>query len=59
MSYLIIDGCNLKIEDIVNIANNKSKVKLSKESIININKSRKVVEKIISNIDINLKKNGS
>ena len=49
MSNLIIDGYNLKIQDIINITNNNLKVKLSKNSIIKINKSREVVEKIISN----------
>jgi histidine ammonia-lyase len=49
MSNLIIDGYNLKIEDIVNITNDNLKVKLSRKSIIKIKKSREVVERIISN----------
>jgi len=48
---IIIDGKNLTIEDVVRVARGFEKVRLSKEAIENVKKSREVVEKIISKKD--------
>ncbi len=44
---ITIDGENLKIEDVVNIARNEVKVKIADSSIPKVLKSREVIEKIL------------
>jgi len=45
---IIVDGENLKIEDVVSVARDYEKVKLSEKSVKKIEESRRVIDEIIS-----------
>ena len=45
---LAIDGGNLTIEDVVEVARNDARVELSKEAIARLKASRAIVEKLIA-----------
>ena len=49
---IVIDGHSLTIEQIMSIKNMTTKVRLSNESISSINKSRKLVEEIVSSGEV-------
>ena len=44
---MIIDGHNLKISDVIDVARNRRRVEISKEAIEKIKKSRGIIEEII------------
>ena len=44
MQYVFVDGSNLTTELLVNLGNGDFKIKLSKEAINNVMKSRSLVE---------------
>ena len=52
MNKIIITGNDLTIEDVINVARRKFKVELSTGAINNIQKSREVVDKLVSNDDV-------
>jgi len=47
-SVLTIDGSDLTIEDVVGVARNDVRVKLSREAIAKMKASRAIVEKLIA-----------
>ncbi|WP_346898084.1 histidine ammonia-lyase [Clostridium sp. UBA7503] len=47
MNKVIINGNDLRLEDIVNVARNNYQVELSKEAIKRVEKSREIVDKIV------------
>lgn len=49
MSIIYIDGENLTIEDVVNVARNGSKIELTETAVKRIKKSRKVVDEFVDN----------
>lgn len=49
MSIIYIDGENLTIEDVVNVARNNSKIELTEIAVKRIEKARKVVDEFVDN----------
>ncbi len=47
MNKVIINGNDLKLEDVINVARNNYKVEISEEAIKRVKKSRSIVDKIV------------
>ena len=47
MNNIVVSGCNLTIEDVVNVARNNYKVELSQDAVRRINRARDLVDKFI------------
>lgn len=47
MNRVFINGNNLTIEDVVNVCRNNYEVIITEEAIINVKKSRELVDKLV------------